>query len=110
MFQLGELALGLKLSSQKGPYLRSDDWAPEGNWLTFLRLKALSSSFSTTLIFLTLMMQRASFPEKQKLFCLTFVQNNTQLHSEVVKNIYIYICDWLFPCVLLCNSRTFEEV
>lgn len=38
----------------------------QGKWLTFLRLKALSSSFSTALIFLMSMVQRASFPVEQK--------------------------------------------
>ncbi len=63
----------------------------EGNWLTFLRLKALSSSFSTAWIFLTLMMQRASFPEKQKLntrqeqYTVTRGGNNCFKLSDCIK-------------------------
>lgn len=38
----------------------------QADQLTFLRLKALSSSFSTAWMFLTLMVQRASFPVGEK--------------------------------------------
>lgn len=82
---------GGKISITRGPHFRSDDWASRGNWLTFLRLKALSSSFSTAWIFLTLMMQRASFPGKQKLFRQVHVKNNKQRLSEVLM-IYIMLC------------------
>lgn len=49
------------------------------NWLTFLRLKALSSSFSTAWIFLTLMVQRASFPGTHKCFSQKSLYFNYQL-------------------------------
>lgn len=56
--------------------------------LTFLRLKALSSSFSTAWIFLTLMIQRASFPGKHKLLFIIsqiYVMNKTVIS---INNLY----------------------
>lgn len=82
LFQLGELALGLKFSSQRGHTLEVIIVCMRGIWLTFLRLKALSSSFSTAWIFLTLMMQRASFPGKQESFCQMCVKNNNTLQQS----------------------------
>lgn len=103
LFQLGELALGLKFSLQKGPTFRGDDWVLEGNWLTFLRLKALSSSFSTAWMFLTLITQRASFPGKQK-----NVNNNRQRQSQVLMS-----CFRLFVFVKQCaplKMRKYKRV
>lgn len=102
LFQLGELALGLKFPSQSGTYFRSDDLVSEGDWLTFLRLKALSSSFSTAWIFLTLMMQRASFPGKQKSFCHIYVSRILHSDSQKYQQPTVH---FRFSC--LCQSMCF---
>ncbi len=68
-----------------------------GNRLTFLRLKALSSSFSTAWMFLTLIMQRASFPGKQKSFCQIQVKNNIQWQSQALTTYFRQ-----FVCVKQC--------
>ena len=86
-----------KFPSQMGWYFRSDDWVSEGNWLTFLRLKALSSSFSTAWIFLTLMMQRASFPGKQKSFChiqyvSRIIRNDSQKYQQPTVSLGFVVC------------------
>lgn len=59
----------------------------EGNLLTFLRLKALSSSFSTAWIFFTLMIQTASFPK---------MQDSWSGENMAAKDSKTHICFYLF--------------